>query len=134
MTPLISKMAARLVESLEEDVRDGGEIDVRVKFGKFALDSMASCAFGVDARSFAKSGKSEFVQNASNIFRRNAVDMLKVLLTLVPGGRRVMAALGVSIFKTSETLFFYDVVKAAVRARCGGTPLYYLRQSTHTYT
>ena len=53
MTPLINKIAARLIDNLEEDAKHGNEIDVRVKFGKFALDTLASCGFGVDAMSFA---------------------------------------------------------------------------------
>ena len=35
----------------------------------------------------------------------------------MPGGRAVMRLLGVSIFKTAETMFFYDVIRAAVQAR-----------------
>ena len=116
MTPLINKIAARLIDNLEEDAKHGNEIDVRVKFGKFALDTLASCGFGVDAMSFTNKN-SKFVQNAANIFRRSAMDMLKVLLVIIPGGRVIMRLFGISIFKTTETLFFYEVVKAAVLAR-----------------
>ena len=116
MTPLINKVATRLIDNLEDEAKSGNEIDVRVKFGKFALDTMASCAFGVDPMSFTNKN-SEFVQNATKIFKSNKADMLKVFLLLIPGGTFFMRLLGISIFKTTETLFFYDVVKAAVLAR-----------------
>ena len=112
----MNKIASRLIDNLEEEAKFGNEIDVRVKFGKFALDTMASCAFGVDPMSFTNKN-SEFVQAAAKIFKSKPSDLLKVFLLLIPGGRIIMRLLGISIFKTAETMFFYDVVKAAVIAR-----------------
>ena len=77
---------------------------------------MALCAFGVDPMSFTNRN-SKFVRHAARIFKSNKSDMLKVLLLLIPGGRLLMRMLGMSIFKTTETLFFYEAVKAAVLAR-----------------
>ena len=37
-------------------------------FGKYSMDSIASCAFGVDAESFG-ARESKFVKSAKDIFR-----------------------------------------------------------------
>ena len=92
------------------------EFDTRVKFGKFSMDSIASCAFGVDAQSFSNSDTT-FVRNAREIFRRKMVDGLKFLWAIMmPGGKRLLAASGISMMKP-ETRFFYDIVKSAVEKR-----------------
>ena len=51
-----------------------------------SMDSIASCAFGVDAQSFSNRD-TKFVQNAREIFRRKLVDGLKFLGLMMPGGR-----------------------------------------------
>ena len=79
------------------------------------MDSIASCAFGVDAQSFSNRD-TKFVQNAREIFRRKLVDGLKFLGLMMPGGRTLMAAAGISMMKP-ETQFFYDIVKTAVEKR-----------------
>ncbi len=49
------------------------------------MDTIASCAFGVDARSFSEEEETEFVLNAKNVFRLSAVEMVKFMaLALLP--------------------------------------------------
>ena len=50
MARLINDISVKLVDSLDADAKSGSEFDTRVKFGKFSMDSIASCAFGVDAQ------------------------------------------------------------------------------------
>ena len=50
MVRLINDISVKLVDSLDADAASGDEFDTRVKFGKFSMDSIASCAFGVDAQ------------------------------------------------------------------------------------
>ena len=112
---MINDISVKLVDSLDADAKSGAEFDTRVKFDRFSMDSIASCAFGVDAQSFSNSDTT-FVQNAREIFTRKMVDGLKFLSFMMPGGKKIMAASGISMMKP-ETRFFYDIVKTAVEKR-----------------
>ena len=116
MARLINDISVKLIDSLAADAKSGHEFDTRVKFGKFSMDSIASCAFGVDAQSFSNND-TIFVKNAREIFRRKLVDGLKFLSLVMPGGRKLMGAAGISMMKP-ETRFFYNIVKTAVEKRC----------------
>ena len=53
--------------------------------GKFSLDTLASCAFGVDGQSF-EDKESVFVNNASRIFQTSKMDQFKIFgAMLIPG-------------------------------------------------
>jgi cytochrome P450 len=62
MTKLLTKEFAQFVDKNEM-------FNLKETFGKFSMDSIASCAFGVDAQSFTNSDGSQFVENARNIFK-----------------------------------------------------------------
>ena len=52
---------------------DGGQnLEVNQLFSKFSMDTVASCAFGVDAGSFKKGDEtpSPFITNAKGIFEK----------------------------------------------------------------
>ena len=68
MTPFIDTVADRLVAAFGEEAKSGEPIDLKEKFGKFSMDTIASCAFGVDAQSFTNT-ESQFVKNAKAVFR-----------------------------------------------------------------
>ena len=55
------------------------ELDMKELCGKFSMETIATCAFGVNAETFSNSD-SQFVQNAKAIFRSRAD-----LLTLIEG-------------------------------------------------
>ena len=64
MTPLIKEVAARLDKSFEES--EGREVDLIKHFGNYVMDTLCSCAFGVDAKSFEQN-ESIFVKMASEV-------------------------------------------------------------------
>lgn len=119
MTVFIAETSKRLVESFDADCAAGAETDLRGRFNKFSMDTIASCAFGIDAQSFATDGggDSQFVNHAREIFRRNLTDFVKFIAAMLPGVRQVMGMAGISAFKSEQTLFFYDVVRKAVEHR-----------------
>ena len=80
-------------------------------FGKFSLDTLASCALGVDAESFTNS-RSPFVKYAANIFRRSKRDFLLLVVRLLPGISSLFAYFQLNLFKPTETRFFRLVVIA----------------------
>ncbi len=53
---------------VRQKAEDGSDFDLKDHFGKFTMDTIASCAFGVDAGAFRDEG-SEFVKYARMIFR-----------------------------------------------------------------
>ena len=80
------------------------------------MDTIASCAFGVDAQSFTNDD-SVFVKNAINIFRQDFRQGLMAMLAALPLGRRFMDAFGLSVLKVTETEFFYDAIVASLKYR-----------------
>ena len=68
MVNFIEEVSNRLVHSFQEVADNGKPIDMKEVFGKFSMDTIASCAFGMDAQSFS-STNSPFVQNARSVFR-----------------------------------------------------------------
>lgn len=116
MTEFIAETSRRLVRSFDKDFEAGQEVDLRSRFNKFSMDTISSCAFGIDAQSFADED-SKFVFYARDIFRRNMTDFAKFIAAMIPGVRHMMGFLGISAFKPEPTLFFYDVVKRTVEHR-----------------
>ena len=53
MAPLVTEVSSRMVDSLERYATKGEELDLRALFAKYTMDSLASCAFGVNAQSFS---------------------------------------------------------------------------------
>ena len=62
MVVLINEVNKNLLASIDEDARANRDFDLKEKFGKFSMDTIASCAFGVDAQSFTNP-KSEVMCN-----------------------------------------------------------------------
>ena len=116
MVPFIDEIRNKLKTAIGHKIDNGEEIELREMLGKFSMDTIASCAFGVDAHSFEKQ-ETNFVKNASSVFRRSASEGLKFFLALMPGGKLIMKYLNMSVFKIKETLYFYDVVKSTVTHR-----------------
>jgi hypothetical protein len=88
----------------------------RETFGKFSLDALAACAFGVDAESFSNRN-SLFVAYASRIFSNSVAEGLLGGLCLLPGISALIRLLKVNTFKPKETRFFRDVVLQSIRQR-----------------
>ena len=116
MAHLMNEITQRLVDSLEVDIKHGGVIDLMDKFDKFSLDNIASCAFGIDAQAFTDKD-SKFVKHARAMTNRGFKDALKMLTVMLPGGRLILNCLGTSVMKSKETMFFFDLVKAAIDIR-----------------
>ena len=82
------------------------------------MDTIASCAFGVDSQSFDNQ-ESTFVTYAKAIFTQDVGQILKFLVCMfVPYGKNVLNMLGKStFFKDKETEFFYNVLLESLKQR-----------------
>ena len=119
MSHLINDIAVnRLAKVFEEAAVSGEEIELRSTFGMFTMDSIASCAFGIDAKCFASNGQSPFMQYGKGLFARNFKDAIKFLLIKIPGCYQLFGKyFGLSIFKMKNTMFFYNAIKRTIEER-----------------
>ena len=70
MLPLLREISNNLDHYIINNSKPNEEIDLKVLMGKFSMDAIASCAFGVDSGSFKdQTSESEFVRIAKKNFR-----------------------------------------------------------------
>jgi hypothetical protein len=75
----------------------------------FSLDSLASCAFGVDGGSF-KDPNAIFVRNAARIFQNTKWDLFMLSVRFTPV-RYLLNWFKLDTNKPRETRFFRDLVR-----------------------
>jgi len=105
-----------LTNELGEKAKAGEEFNLKDTFGKFSLDTLASCAFGVDAQSFTNE-KSVFVKYAAEIFAQGVLDNLAFFIKLIPGWNFFAEMFNVNIFKPTPTRYFRNVILNTLKAR-----------------
>ena len=113
MLEFIKKISGHLEDDLAKKAKLGEEIDLKDGFGKFSLDGLATCAFGVDAESFTNE-KSVFVKYAANMFD---TDNLNFFFPLIPGVNWLKETFNISTFKPQSTKYFRDVILKNLEAR-----------------
>ena len=119
MQIFIDEACQRLIVAMDKFAESGEDFETKGTLGKFSMDTIASCAFGIDAKVHA-SEKSIFVQYANEIFRSRITDILKFMTAiLLPFGlgTQLLRALNKSIQPKTETEFFYNVVLNTLRSR-----------------
>ena len=114
MIPLIQETCGKLINALRSKTNE--EFELKEMLGKYSMDTIASCAFGVDAQSF-QTQDSQFVKYANNFFKFNATEALKFFLGILPFGAPIMNYLEIPFSKVEETEFFYNVVKDTLKQR-----------------
>jgi cytochrome P450 family 6 len=116
MMVFIQEACRSMISSIGKCAENNEAFELKEMLGKYSMDSIASCAFGVDAQSYTNKD-SLFVKYASNIFKQTSKDALKFVALILPGGRMLFDAFGVSLTKETETNFFYDAVIASLKSR-----------------
>jgi cytochrome P450 family 6 len=116
MMVFIQEACRSMIGSIGKCAENNEAFELKEMLGKYSMDAIASCAFGVDAQSYTNKD-SLFVKYANNIFKQTPKDGLKFMVLMLPGGRKLFDALGVSLMKPTETEFFYDAVMASLKSR-----------------
>ena len=120
MMVFIQESCRQLIKTMDSFAINKEDFEAKECLGKYSMDTIASCAFGVDAQSFTND-KSLFVQYAKNIFHQDVTQGLKLVFTLLLPfglGKRILNAMGKSVFfRVTETHFFYDVLKESLKLR-----------------
>ena len=109
----------KCIDTMDKFAESGEDFELREIFGRFSMDTIASCAFGVDPQASSSKAKSKFVENVQQMFQQNFTDCLKFFLLLLPFnlGVKILCFLNITISKKEETEFFYEVIMAALKYR-----------------
>merc|ERR1712130_803880 len=117
MMRFIDKVSESLVQHMDKNTAMLDGFELKDTMGKFSLDTIASCAFGVDGQSF-EDRESVFVNNASRIFQTTKMDQFKTFgAMLLPGMAKFLRLMGMNTFKPKQTMFFVNVVKRTIQER-----------------
>ncbi|KAK3869989.1 hypothetical protein Pcinc_024733 [Petrolisthes cinctipes] len=132
MFPLVCQNADTLVTSCLHEASKNPALDMKNMFGRFTMDTIASCAFGIDCSSFLKE-KPEFVQMAETVFRTSFSGLVKLFIRM--SFPRIARALGISR-DGPDVDFFRIVVEETIRTRkesgqCRGDFLDHLLEKRH---
>ena len=108
----------KLMDSMDKYAESGQSFEAKDCVGRYSMDTIASCAFGVDSQSFSNSD-SKFVTYAKALFTQDFGQVMKLMMVMfVPFGKKILGILGKStFFKDKETLFFYEVLLESLKQR-----------------
>ena len=84
MMAFMQETSRTLVEYIGKEADKDVDFELKEMLGKFSMDTIASCAFGVDAQAF-RNDKSKFVEYAANLFKSSKKDVFKVLNSYLLG-------------------------------------------------
>ena len=118
MMVYVQETCKRLTDELDELAGKNEEFELKKLLGKYSMDTIASCAFGVDSQAF-KNKDSKFVDYASRIFQNKFSDGVKILLIMIPFdiGIYIMRAFNIPFWKKDEAEFFYNVILDSLKQR-----------------
>ena len=107
----------QLLYGIEEYAKSNEPFELKEMLGKYSMDTIASCAFGVNAESFTNK-KSKFVEYAGQIFEQRLTSMLRIVLAMIPGGLKIMRTFKISAMPfVKETEFFYQAILSSLNHR-----------------
>ena len=106
----------QLVNCLDNYADTNEDFELKDTFGKYSMDTLATCAFGVNSGSFSNK-ESKFVEYAKNVFQQTMEEGIKILMTLIPGGFSLLKWMKIPVFKKTSTEFFQQVITTTLKHR-----------------
>ena len=116
MLKFINIVGESLCQELDKQAQTGEDFELRTLFGKFSLDSIASCGFGLNPDSF-NDKDSVFVKSAASIFVNSSMDQLKMMSRLIPGMVWLQKCFGINLMKPKATRFMVNTIKKTIKHR-----------------
>ena len=118
MMVYVQETCKKLINALDELAEKNEEFELKEVLGKYSMDTIASCAFGVDSQAFTNK-ESKFVEYAANLFQTTASDGIKFMLYVIPFdiGIYILRALNLPFWKKDEAEFFYNVILDSLKQR-----------------
>ena len=93
-----------------------GEFELKEVTGKFSLDALATCAFGLDFDSFGKDSSNAFVQHASEVFKQDKWSAM-IFLKAIPGVGKLFEIFNINVQKPKQVKFFKEIVTKTLKQR-----------------
>ncbi|KAK8388435.1 hypothetical protein O3P69_020429 [Scylla paramamosain] len=116
MFPLVCDKADALIKFSMKQAAQNTPVDMKVNFGRFTMDTIASCAFGIECNSLVEENN-EFTRCADVIFNPPPHTVLKILFfRFLP---KLFRLLNLSI-NPPENDFFIDMAKQTIALREAG--------------
>ena len=118
MMVYVQETCKKLTNALDELAENNEEFELKEVLGKYSMDTIASCAFGVDSQAFTNKD-SKFVEYTANLFQTTASDGIKFMLYVIPFdiGIHILRALNLPFWKKDEAEFFYNVILDSLKQR-----------------
>jgi cytochrome P450 family 6 len=116
MVPFIYKIGELLNRDIGLAAEESRKIDLKELLGKFSMETIASCAFGVDTKSFS-TFESPFVKNANKIFNAGLLDGLRKFAYCLPGSRQLIELFKIPITMPGPSRFFMKSISKTIRHR-----------------
>ena len=115
MLKFVVDVSGRLFNEMEKQV-DQGEFELKELTGRFSLDALASCAFGLDFDSFGGSTSNAFVEHAADVFQQD-IWTLVAALKFIPGVSNIFEAFNINVQKPKSVKFFKEIVTRTLKQR-----------------
>lgn len=97
---------------------NGGEYDISEAYSKYAMDVIASCAFGVDSKSFeCKTGNLSEFEDMAQRFQFRFSPKMFIKFVLIFAAPKLANALGIAALDTLPQKYFMGVVKSVLKHR-----------------
>ena len=105
--------AQNLVQHVHDQMADKGEAEIKDAFGRFSMDNIASCAFGINCNSFTDP-KSKFATMSATLSNFDILSMLQFMVEgILPA--KITALIPTPVDKAGE--FFRSVVLKTIAHR-----------------
>ncbi|KAG0724962.1 Cytochrome P450 3A11 [Chionoecetes opilio] len=116
MFPLVCDKADALVKFSMKQAAENPHVDMKNNFGRFTMDTIASCAFGIECNSLVDKN-AEFPRKAEKFFTPSFTAIMKIMLySVMPKPFKFFRV----HLNPPEVDFFMDVIRKTVAARQGG--------------
>lgn len=112
MHPLMSSCAENIADYLSEGNR---ELELKSLCGKYTVDVIASCAFGITTDSIKNPNNAFYVNGRKAMFFNGFVNAVKLLL--IRHATKLSTLLRVRLIKKSVAQFFQELITTTVNAR-----------------
>ncbi|XP_072169553.1 cytochrome P450 3A14-like [Diadema setosum] len=117
MSSLVNESADKMVLNIEAKQKKNGFIECQEIFGAFVMDTIGSCAFGLNIDSQANPND-PFVAHAKRAFRINFQSFLAFIQGLFPNLGRLLNYCGIGLFFPKDVVkFFRDITLKTVALR-----------------
>ena len=117
MMKYIEAVSGKLLEAMEKKTKSDEEFELKDGTGKFSLDALSTCAFGLNFNSYGSEENSAFVKNASNIFTNDLKYLLGNVFRFIPGVPKMYEFFNISVQHPNEVKFFRDIVIQTLKSR-----------------